>query len=694
MARPVAPCARSLRPFGARLVLAASLMGLVASPAAAGLAGWTGGDPAVRPQDDMFLAANGGWLKATAIPADKRAYGTFLLLRERSDEEVRALLEQAARSPGSDADARLIGAFYGSFKDTAAIDRRGLVPLGHELARIGHLRTRRGVARLLAELGTIGIGTPIGVWVQADAKDPTVNTVYWTHGGLGLPDREDYLSRDDKAVARRAAYRTYLETLFGLAARDARCPMAEDGDDRSPVALAEDVLAFETRLAALHWKRAERRDPLRTYNPVPLSELAATYGEDFDWATYAEAVGIPKGSTVVMREVSFFKGFGPLAANTPVETWRAYLQARLLDGAASMLPAAYRKAAFEFRGRALAGLQVPEKRWKTAVQQTNGYVGEAIGRRFVALHFPPAAKARMQALVTNLLDVYRDGLTHLAWMTPETRRQALAKLAGMRVKIGYPDAWRGYRGLVFDRQDALGNALRASRFLHARELAEVGKPVDRSRWMMEPQVVNAYYSPLGNEIVFPAAILRPPFFDMQADDAFNYGAIGAVIGHEISHGFDDSGRRYDAAGRLRDWWTPADEAAFKARADRLVAQYGSYEPLPGLKVDGNLTLGENIADLAGVAMAYRAYERSLGGKAAPVKDGLTGPQRFFLGYARVWRSKSRPEWLRTRLQTDSHSPEQYRVNGVLTNLDAFHQAFGLKPGDGMFKAASERVRIW
>jgi predicted metalloendopeptidase len=642
----------------------------------------------------MFQAANGGWLKATAIPADKRAYGTFLLLRERSDEEVRTLLEQAARNPGVDPDARLIGAFYGSFEDTAAIDKRGLAPLARELARIGHLRTRRDVARHLGELGSLGVGTPLGVWVQADAKDPTINTVYWTQGGLGLPDREDYLAQDDKAVARRAAYRAYLETLFGLAARDARCPVAEDDDARTPAELAEDVLAFETRLAAIHWKRAERRDPLRTYNPVPLAEMTAAYGEDFAWGAYAEAAGIPAGTTVVVREDSFFKAFGPLVANTPMETWRAYMQVRLLDGAASMLPAPFRKAEFEFRGRVLNGLQAPEKRWKVAVQETNGYVGEAIGKRFVALHFPPAAKARMQVLVRHLLEVYREGLANLEWMTPETRKQALDKLAGMRVKIGYPDVWRGYKGLAFDRQDAVGNALRAARFLHARDMAEVGKPVDRSRWMMEPQVVNAYYSPLGNEIVFPAAILRPPFFDMQGDDAFNYGAIGAVIGHEISHGFDDSGRRYDAAGRLRDWWMPADEAAFKARADRLVAQYSGYEPLPGLKVDGGLTLGENIADLAGVAMAYRAYERSLGGKAAPVKDGLTGAQRFFLGYARVWRAKSRPEWLRTRLQVDSHSPEQYRVNGVVTNLDAFHEAFGLKLGDGLYRAPAERVRIW
>ncbi|MEB3222410.1 MAG: M13 family metallopeptidase [Candidatus Sericytochromatia bacterium] len=688
------PLSPRLRRSGVKLAIATGLLALGAAPAVAGLGGWTGGDPAVRAQDDMFQAANGGWLKAAAIPADKRAYGTFLQLRERSDEEVRGLLEAASRAPGKDADARLIGAFYGAFNDTATIDRLGLAPLARELARIGHLKSLRDVARHLGDLGSMGVGSPLGVWVQADAKDPTINTVYWTHGGLGLPDREDYLSKDEKAAARRAAYKTYLETLFALAAGDARCPVADQADERPAAELAADVLAFETRLAEIHWKRVDRRDPLKTYNPMPLAELPAAFGSDFDWGAYAGATGIPAGSTVVIRETSFFKGFGPLAATTTMDTWRAYMRARLLDSAASMLPAAYRRASFEFHGRALTGLQEPEKRWKSAVQETNGYVGEAIGKRFVALHFPPQAKARMQRLVRHLLEVYREGLTGLAWMTPETRQEALTKLAGMRVKIGYPDVWRGYPGLTFDRQDAVGNALRAARFLHARDLAEIGKPVDRTRWMMEPQVVNAYYSPLGNEIVFPAAILRPPFFDMQGDDAFNYGAIGAVIGHEISHGFDDSGRRYDAEGRLRDWWTPADEAAFKARADRLVAQYGAYEPLPGLKVDGQLTLGENIADLAGVAMAYRAYERSLGGKAAPVKDGLTGAQRFFLGYARVWRSKSRPEWLRTRLQVDTHSPEQYRVNGVLTNLDAFHEAFGLKPGDGMFKASAERVRIW
>jgi predicted metalloendopeptidase len=347
-----------------------------------------------------------------------------------------------------------------------------------------------------------------------------------------------------------------------------------------------------------------------------------------------------------------------------------------------------------FRGEALQGLTSPPPRWQTAVKETNTYLGEAVGKRFVALHFSPVAKTKMNELVGNLLAVYRERLETLSWMTPDTRKAALAKLAGMRVKIGYPDEWRGYAGLDIQPGDALGNALRAARYHHERDMAEAGKAVDRKRWLMDPQVVNAYYNPLGNEIVFPAAILRPPFFDLNGDSAYNYGAIGAVIGHEISHGFDDSGRRYDAEGRLRDWWTPADERAFNIRAAQLVEQYGAYQPLPDLKVDGKLTLGENIADLAGVAIAHRAYMRSLDGRPATRLDGFSASQRFFLGYARVWRSKSRPEWLRTRLMIDSHSPEEYRTNGVVTNLDAFHDAFNLKASDRLYKAPSERVRIW
>ncbi len=678
---------RLARPLSA--VLAATLLAAVAAPALAHPpagriahhAEWAGGDAAVRPQDDLFRHANGGWLDHTPIPADKRAYGTFLMLRERSDAEVRALLDEAVRSPGRDADARLIGAFYGAMLDVATIERQGLKPLAGELAAIDGVKDLAGVATLLGRLNFLNVTTPVASWVQPDDKDPRVNAVYWGQSGLGLPDREDYLDQAEASEKRRMAYKAYLKAILAL------------GGAADAGAEAADVFAFETELAKIAWKRSERRDPVKTYNPTPRTRLAQAL-PGFDWERFAIAAGMPKHLGAVVQELSYVQAFPALAARTPIATWRAYMRARLLDAYAAALPAGFRVAHHEFHGAALKGLAAPQKRWQTAVQDTNDMVGEAIGKRFVAKHFPPAAKTRMKTLVHHLIGAYRERLARLDWMTPATRRQAAAKLDKMTVKIGYPDRWRGTAGLVVRPDDAAGNALRAARFHNGRDMAEAGKRVDRSRWWMHPQVVNAYYNPLGNEIVFPAAILRPPFFDLAADDAYNYGAIGAVIGHEISHGFDDQGRQYDAEGRLRDWWSAADAKAFEARADKLVAQYAAYEPLPGLKVDGKLTLGENIADLAGVAMALRAYHRSLGGRPAPVIDGQTGDQRFFLGYARNWRSKSRPEWLRTRLISDSHSPEQYRTNGVVTNLDAFHGAFRLQPGDELYKAPAERVRIW
>jgi predicted metalloendopeptidase len=684
---------RLARPLSA--ALAAALLAAVAGPALAhphhatapaaapapAAAAWAGGDAATRPQDDLFRHANGGWLDRTPIPADKRAFGTFLMLRERSDAEVRALLDEAVRAPGADADAKLIGAYYGALLDVDAIEKKGLTALQGELAAIDAVKDQADLATALGRLLTVGVAGPVAAWVQPDDKDPRINAVYWGQAGLGLPDREDYLDPAPAAEARRKAYRTYVRTLLAL------------GGAADPDVEAEAVFGFETEVAKIAWKRADRRDPVKTYNPIERAKLGTTL-PGFDWERYADAVGMPKAQGAVVQELSFVQAFPALAARTPLATWRSYMRARLLSAYASDLPKAFREAEFQFSGAALKGLAAPQKRWQTAVQETNDMVGEAIGKRFVARHFPPAAKARMRALVTNLMGAYRERLAKLDWMTPATRKQAIAKLEKITVKIGYPDVWRGHQGLVVAKDDALGNALRAVQFHHRRDMAEAGEPVDRTRWMMHPQVVNAYYNPLGNEIVFPAAILRPPFFDMAGDDAFNYGAIGAVIGHEISHGFDDQGRQYDADGRLRDWWSKADATAFESRANKLVAQYAGYEPIPGLKVDGKLTLGENIADLAGVTMALRAYHRSLGGRPAPVVGGLTGDQRFFLGYARNWRSKSRPEWLRTRLISDSHSPEQYRTNGVVTNLDAFHEAFRLRPGDGLYKAPADRVRIW
>ncbi|MFN3431135.1 MAG: M13 family metallopeptidase [Candidatus Sericytochromatia bacterium] len=669
-------------PKPTRSFMAMALVAALAAPALATSAPLIpGGDPATRPQDDYFRHVNGAWLDAAVIPGDKRSYGTFMVLRDNSDKDVRALLEAAAAKPGQDANGKLIGDFYASMLDLKALDKQGIGPLKDLAKRIGVIRTSHDLAAVLGELQMNGVWGPVAAYASPDKQDPTINTVSWTQSGLGMPDRDYYLKAGAEADALRAAYKTYLSELWKLAG------------GQHPEVIVPGVVALETALAEIQWARVDRRDALKTYNPTPRDRWAKDYG-NFPWARFASSVGMPANLGVNVNEPTYVKAFGTLAAQTPIETWRAYLHLRMLDSYAPYMGTRFRAANHRFKGEKLNGLTTQPPAWQTAVEATSAALGEAIGERYVAKHFPPKAKARMQTLVDHLIAVYGESLDQLEWMTPATRKAAREKLANFRVKIGYPNRWRGYAGLEVKRGDGIGNLMRESRFAFKRDMAEAGKKVDRDRWHMTPQTVNAYYSPLGNEIVFPAAILQPPFFDMAGDDAYNYGAIGAVIGHEISHGFDDQGRRYDGQGRLRDWWTPEDTQGFNARAERLIAQYAAYEPLPGARVDGKLTLGENIADLAGVDMALKAYRRSLAGKAAPAKDGMTADQRFFVGYARVWRSKSRPEWLKMRLSTDSHSPEQYRTNGVLTNLDAFYDAYGLKPGDKLYKSPEERVRIW
>jgi putative endopeptidase len=646
---------------------------------AQGAIAFEGSDTTVRPQDDLFRHANGKWLSSTEIPADRRSYGTFALLAERAEADVKALLEEAAARPGTSAESRMIGDFYASLLDLAALDRAGLTPLKAELDRIAKARTMSDVAALMGHMLGSGVAGPVVAYVSADAKNPTLNAVTWTQSGLGLPDRDYYLNADSKSF--RAAYVSYLTELGKLAGF------------ASPAATASKVMAFETALAEIQWAAEDRRDALQTYNPTPRKLWAQQYGP-FPWEAFAKASGMPAGSGAILSEKTYFKAFAKLASETPVETWKAYLRFRLLDAYGEHLGKGFRTAHHRFHGATMSGLKAEAPRWRTAVETTSDALGEAIGQRYVTKHFPPAAKARMQELVDHLFEAYRESLAKVEWMTPKTRQAALEKLSSFKVKIGYPDAWRGYAGLEVKRADAVGNLLRVSRFLYGRDMAEAGKPVDRTRWHMTPQTVNAYYDPTANEIVFPAAILQPPFFDMTGDDAFNYGAIGAVIGHEISHGFDDEGRRYDGQGRLRDWWTAADEKAFLERAERLIAQYDAYEALPGKFVNGKLTLGENIADLAGVAMAHRAYQLSLGGKAAPVIADMTGDQRFFMGYARVWRNKDREERALSKLSTDPHSPSAFRVNGVVTNFDAFYRTFNVKAGDKLFRKPEDRVRIW
>jgi putative endopeptidase len=653
----------------------------MAAPLSAGL-DRAGFDPSVRVQDDLFRAVNGNWIKNTEIPADKPEYGTFIQLRDLSDQRVKSIVEGLRGkmlAPGS--VEQKVGHYYAAFLDTDAIDKAGLAPIKPMLAEIDAIKSPRDLAAWQGKVQG-RLETPVPLWVMADFKNPTMNQALTWQGGLGLPDRDYYLKKDDERLAKaRAAYETYLTTLATLAGM------------KDPAGVARRVMAIEQRIAEAHWDKVENRNPVKIYNPMTVAELAKS-APGLDWAAFLKAANLGGIERLSVSQPSAVTGIAKLFAEVPLADWKLYFKLHSLDEAAPVLPKAFRDARFAFRGTALTGAKEQKPRWQQAITELNGALGEAVGQIYVAQYFPPEYKARMQTLVANLLAAYKDSIDGLTWMTPATKAQAQAKLAKYMTKIGYPDQWRDYSKLDVRAGDALGNAQRSARFEWERIAAKAGKPVDRTEWGMTPQTVNAYYNPSLNEIVFPAAILQPPFFDMAADDATNYGAIGAIIGHEISHGFDDQGSQFDGDGVLRNWWTDEDRKAFEAVGAKLVAQYETYEPIPGKKLNGKLTLGENIADLSGLQIAYKAYKRSLNGQSAPVIDGTTGEQRFFLGWSQAWREKVREERSLQLLTTDPHSPPEFRANGAAVNHDGFHEAFGTKPGDKMFKAADERIRIW
>ena len=640
-------------------------------------------DQSVRPQDDFFRYVNGGWLKNTRIPSDRSSYGSFVELRDRSEESVRKIVEAAAADRGRQAgsETQKVGDLYLSYMDTARIEAAGIAPLRAELARIAALRDRSELPELYAHLQRIGVGTPFGFGVGQDARQATRYIGSVNQGGLGLPDRDYYLKDDAKLAQARTAYQTYLETLLRLSG------------DRDHAGGARAVMALEKQLAEKHWDRARSRDREATYNLRTVAALdSLTPG--FAWGRFLRAVNAERTPGIVVRQPDYLAAMNQIVASTPLPVLKQYLTVRLVDSYAGALSRPFVDAQFAYRGKALQGLEENRPRWKRAVGAVEGALGEAAGRLYVQQNFRPESRTRMQQLVENLRAAFREGINELEWMGPETKTQAQAKLSKFNVKIGYPDKWRDYSALEVRQGDLVGNMMRTAEFGHNRMTRRLGQPIDRGEWGMTPQTVNAYYSATMNEIVFPAAILQPPFFDPAADDAVNYGAIGAVIGHEISHGFDDQGRRSDGEGNLRDWWTESDNAAFKTRADALVAQYGAFSPLEGLNVNGRLTLGENIGDVSGLAMAYRAYRKSLNGREAPVIGGFTGDQRFFMGWAQVWRTLMRDDALRQQIMTDSHSPGEYRVNGVLRNIPEFYAAFNVKPGDKMYLAPEQRVKIW
>ncbi|MFP5393879.1 MAG: M13 family metallopeptidase [Gammaproteobacteria bacterium] len=642
-------------------------------------------DPAVRPQDDFFTHLNGKWLKATEIPADRSSWGTFAQLRDETQPQLRALIEAAQQDPAAKpgTEAQKIGDLYASFMDEARLEKLGYKPLSGELSRIRALRDKKAIPALIAHLAKIGVATPYGIYIGQDSRASTRYAAYITQSGLGLPDRDYYLKKDDAKLADvLAKYERHIAKVLGMTGH------------QDAAARAQAIVALETALAEVQWTKVENRDPVKRYNKVELDKLAAlTPG--YDWKSALSAAGIAnKVDYVIVNQPSYLAGLNKILAATDLPTWKAYFEWQLLREYSEYLSKDFVDTDFAFYGTVVTGVTQNRPRWKLGVEAVEQSLGEALGKLYVARHFPAERKARMQTLVANLLAAYKESIDTLDWMGPETKKEAQAKLAKFRPKIGYPDKWRDYSALSVARDDLVGNIMRAHTFAYNRNVNKLGKPIDREEWGMTPQTVNAYYSSTMNEIVFPASILQRPFFDMQADDAVNYGAIGAVIGHEISHGFDDKGSQSDGDGNLRDWWTKEDRARFQAKADMLVKQYNSYSPLPGYNVNGALTLGENIGDNSGIAIAYKAYKLSLNGKPAPVIDGLTGEQRFFMGFGQVWRVKMREPQQIVQIKTDPHSPGQFRSNGTLMNQNGFYEAFGVKAGDKMYLPPEQRVTIW
>ncbi len=645
-----------------------------------------GMDRSVRPQDDFFRFVNGAWADKTPIPADRPSYGTIAILRERSEEAVRGILEAEAIKPAAPGSiGQKVGGFYKSFTDAARIEALGIQPLAAELAAIGSIAGVRDFPAAFARAARLGVRVPLSVGVGQDPQHSDVYAVLVSQAGLGMPDRDYYLRPDERFVAIRKAYTDYIARLFTLA------------NLKDPSGAAARILAFETTIAQQQWDRARSRDRNATYNKMTLAALQ-TAMPNFDWREYFSQV-LPAAAAagledVIVRQPDYLKAIDAAMAATPIETWKEYLVFGLITTYADDLPAAFVNAQFDFNGRVIGGLQELQPRWKRAVAATEETLGEPVGKVYIERYFKGDAKARIDALIRNLLAAFKVGIDELEWMSPETKVQAQAKLAKYTLKIAYPDRWRDYTGLDVKADDLVGNVMRSRQFQHAEMWGRYGTPVERWRWVTTPQTVNAFYSAANNEITFPAGILQPPFFDVDADDAINYGAIGSVIGHEISHGFDDQGRKSDGDGNLRDWWTADDAKRFEERATRLGAQFESYTPMPGMKINGRQTMGENIGDLSGIAVAFRAYKMSLNGRTAPVIGGFSGDQRFFLGYAQVWRFKERDEALRNQLLTDAHSPGMFRAFVPLTNIDAFYAAFNLQPGDKLYRAPADRVKIW
>jgi len=639
-------------------------------------------DTSIAPGDDFYRYVNGIWLSNTEIPADQSNYGAFTALTDEAEENLRTIIEEAAATDAAvGSDLQKVGDFYQSFMNENLIETLGINPLAESLAEISAADDKAELMQVITALNYIGVQMPFGFYIDVDERQTDQYVANVFQSGLSLPDRDWYLVSDnDSYLTARQAYSNYISEVMLLAG-------FSNGED-----IADSVLQIENRIAEAHWDRVQNRQRELTYNKLSIDDLQ-NLAPAIDWAATMQGLGMFTDEFIISQP-SYFEALSTIWSEVGLAQWRNYTSFKLVNAFASYLSQDFIDAKFAFEGGVLSGLEENRPRWKRGVDAVDSALSEIVGKLYVERYFKEEAKERMDVLIENLRDGFRVGIDKLEWMTETTKAEAQAKLAKFTTKIGYPDEWKDYSGVDVLENDLVGNVMRSRRFEHNREVSKLGQPIDRGEWFMTPHTVNAYYNPNMNEIVFPAAILQPPFFNVEADDAVNYGAIGAVIGHEFSHGFDDQGRKSDGDGMLRDWWTEADAAAFSERANALVAQYNQFEVLPGKFLNGEFTLGENIGDLSGLAVAYKAYQLSLNGEEAPVIDGFTGDQRFFMGWGQVWRRLYRDENLEVRITSDPHSHSEARANGTLRNIDSWYEAFDVQVGDALYLPPSQRVKIW
>ena len=677
-----------LYPFKTQLILASSILLLTAfttsdksDPILSGI-NKEYMDTSVRPGDNFDAYSNGTWIKNTKIPDDKASYGAGYMVYEEAQEDVKAIIEASSKTNfEAGSDEQKIGDFYEAFMDTRMREQKGITPLLPEFTKIDAITSYTDLAAYFGYANKSGINIPFSVSVIEDLKNPTQYMLISWQGGLGLPDREYYSLIDIKSKEIQKKYVIHIEKMLQL------------GGIANAPELAKKIMALETTLAAQHMKKEQTRDIVKLYNKYAISDLSQLM-PDFNWSTMLKNAGILNQQNIVIAQVNYIKSLNTIIKTTPLNTWKAYLKWNAIHGAASSLNAELDNENFDFFGKTLSGTQVQRPLWRRGVDRVNNNLGEIVGKVYVKKHFSPEAKEQVTLLVKNLIKAYGESIKNLDWMSPETKIQALDKLSKFTPKIGYPDKWRDYSTLKVIKGDLFGNQQKATAFEYNRQINKLGKPVDRTEWGMTPQTVNAYYNPPLNEIVFPAAILQPPFFDVKVEGAANYGGIGAVIGHEIGHGFDDQGSSFDGDGVLRNWWTPEDLTAFKQKTGALVAQYNTFKVFPDLNVNGEFTQGENIGDLGGLSIALKAYKMSLEGKESPVLDGFTGDQRVLLSWGQCWLNKSREEALRNKIATDPHSPAKFRINGVVRNIPEFYTAFNIQPTDSLYLAPKKRVKIW